>query len=113
MNALKHLRDIEEFCREVISGESEYAEYSTAEVLGRVLHLAERGDLMCAGGCGLAYKDFGYDVLLADDLWNQISPRGDGSGVLCAICMVKRLAALDIRGITALRLLPIEREGEG
>lgn len=70
------------------------------------------GVLYCYGGCGRRYEDFGLDVLLPTPLWNQIavgSPflddtidpvdREGRGGVLCAQCIVNRLALL--QGVTA------------
>jgi hypothetical protein len=68
--------------------------------------------LVCYGGCGRRYEDFGLDVLLPTRIWNQItvgapfdpsalSPddREGRGGVLCAQCIVDRLAKLP--GVTA------------
>jgi hypothetical protein len=60
----------------------------------------------CYGGCGLRYQDFGLDVILPTALWNRIAvgkpfdetqtdiERDGRGGVLCANCIVKRLAKL-------------------
>ncbi len=69
------------------------------------------GVLYCYGGCGMRYADFPLDVILPTPLWNQIAvgppfdetqqdiEREGRGGVLCAACIVKRLAALP--GVTA------------
>jgi hypothetical protein len=64
------------------------------------------GTLYCYGGCGRRYEDFGLDTILPTPLWNQIAigepfrephpadeKEGRG-GVLCASCIVLRLAAI-------------------
>jgi hypothetical protein len=64
------------------------------------------GVLYCYGGCGRRYEDFGLDTILPTPLWNQIAvgppfrephpadeKEGRG-GVLCAACIVLRLAKL-------------------
>lgn len=58
--------------------------------------------LRCMGGCGLAYSEFPLDVLVSDDIWAAISGRSDGSGVMCASCIVKRAARLP--GVTVAKL---------
>lgn len=72
------------------------------------------GDLYCYGGCGRRYEDFGLDTILPTPLWNQIAvgppfrephpsdEREGRGGVLCAACIVQRLA--DIPGTTVARL---------
>jgi hypothetical protein len=63
--------------------------------------------LYCYGGCGRRYADFGLDVVLPTHLWNRIAvghpfdetpypgvEREGRGGVLCAQCIVDRLARL-------------------
>jgi hypothetical protein len=64
------------------------------------------GVLYCFGGCGRRYADFGLDVLLPTSLWNRIAvgppfdetqegiEREGRGGVLCAQCIVDRLATI-------------------
>lgn len=72
------------------------------------------GVLYCYGGCGRRYADFGLDVMLPAALWNEIAVgppfdetqlniRREGrGGVLCANCIVERLAKLS--GVTVAHL---------
>lgn len=39
--------------------------------------------------CQLNYSEFRLDCLLEDDIWKMIAPEG---GLLCANCMVNRIA---------------------
>lgn len=52
--------------------------------------------------CALAYSAFPLDVVLPDEQWAAITKRTDGSGVLCAKCIVERGARLP--GVTVARL---------
>lgn len=64
------------------------------------------GVVYCYGGCGLKYADFPLDLILPTPLWNRIAvgppfdetqtkvEREGRGGVLCAACIVKRLAKL-------------------
>lgn len=64
------------------------------------------GVLYCYGGCGRRYEDFPLDVILPNAMWNRIAvgypfkaPHPDDEregrgGVLCASCIVERLAKL-------------------
>jgi hypothetical protein len=40
--------------------------------------------------CGMLYSDFPLDVVLSDKQWYEITHKTDGSGILCAACIVKR-----------------------
>lgn len=52
---------------------------------------------LCCHDCGLPYGSKGYaDFVVPDDVWKRISPAGDGGGILCANCMVRRAAELGI-----------------
>ncbi len=43
--------------------------------------------------CGLDYgSDAWIEAIIPDNAWNDISPTGDQSGLLCIICISKRLA---------------------
>lgn len=44
--------------------------------------------------CGLPYEEFPIDMVLPLDQWKLISPTPDGSGVLCAGCIVLRASRL-------------------
>lgn len=47
--------------------------------------------------CGLLYGGLGWmDAVVPDDVWLEISPTGDGGGILCITCMARRC---DARGI--------------
>lgn len=52
--------------------------------------------------CGKSYEDFPLDVLVTDDVWQAISGREDGGGVMCVSCMVERGAKMP--GVTVARL---------
>lgn len=80
------------------------------------------GELYCYGGCGRRYEDFGLDTILPTPLWNQIAvgasfrephpadEREGRGGVLCAACIVLRLAKLP--GTTVARMT-VESSAEG
>ena len=43
--------------------------------------------------CGLDYEDIGWiEAIIPDKVWNKISPTGDECGILCVICISRRLA---------------------
>lgn len=47
--------------------------------------------------CGLGYNDPTFaDFVIPDAQWHRISPRGDGSGILCVTCMIKRANAAGV-----------------
>jgi len=42
--------------------------------------------------CGLPYKDKAFvDIYIPSDIWNKISPKPNGGGVLCFNCTTRRL----------------------
>lgn len=45
-------------------------------------------------GCGSKFK---VDVLISDDLWEKIKPKGksEGNGLLCGCCIFKRIESLN------------------
>ena len=49
--------------------------------------------------CGKKYGDeFGFpDLIIDDDAWLQISPRGSEGGLLCPSCICRRLHAAGIK----------------
>lgn len=48
--------------------------------------------------CGLPYASACWaDLLIANDVWKEISPDGDGNGLLCVNCIIGRLT---ISGLT-------------
>jgi len=59
-------------------------------------------ELVCED-CGLKYQDFPLDTTLPDNQWKDIHPEGDGGGILCANCMVKRGSHLP--GVIAARMV--------
>jgi len=59
--------------------------------------MSEDNKLRCFG-CGKPYDEFPLDVVLPDEQWELVSGRTDGSGVLCANCILERAAKLP--GIT-------------
>ena len=53
--------------------------------------------------CGLPYSEFPLDVVLSDAQWSAMTGKHDGSGILCASCIVARGAKLP--GITVAKLV--------
>lgn len=53
---------------------------------------------VCPGcdDCGIDYSEFFMDVVLPNDQWELVSGNSEGGGLLCAACIVKRAAALDV-----------------
>lgn len=53
--------------------------------------------------CGRRYgNEYGFpDLIIPNSMWRQISPTGDEGGLLCPSCIVKRVAALDVKGTFA------------
>lgn len=52
--------------------------------------------------CGMPYSEFPLDVVLPNDQWEIISGRKNGSGFLCAACIVER--ASKIKGVTVAKM---------
>jgi hypothetical protein len=49
----------------------------------------------CCDECGAAYGGPGWvDAVVSPDDWAQVSPSGDGNGILCITCMGARFEAL-------------------
>ena len=40
--------------------------------------------------CGTLYRDFALDVIVPDEQWRAIGMPENGSGILCAGCIVRR-----------------------
>lgn len=57
----------------------------------------------CCIDCARKYGDeYGFpDMLVADDVWRQISPTGDEGGLLCPCCMLRRMAVLGLSNVHA------------
>lgn len=53
--------------------------------------------------CGRRYGDeYGFpDLVVPNDVWAKISPRGDEGGLLCPSCMCRRASALGITAVPA------------
>lgn len=51
--------------------------------------------------CGRPYGDeHGFpDLMISNKIWEQISPTGDGGGLLCPSCMCKRLYLSGFRDV--------------
>lgn len=68
--------------------------------------------------CGLPYSDDGFvDVVIENDKWREISPDGNGNGLLCFNCMCRRASAVNIACIARIASgpfvdLPKKRAGE-
>ncbi len=42
--------------------------------------------------CDLPYDDDGFeDFIIPNDIWRRISPTGDDGGILCAVCICRRV----------------------
>jgi hypothetical protein len=54
--------------------------------------------------CGRCYGDeYGFpDLVLPNDVWAKISPRGDEGGLLCPSCICRRAHALGMSGVPAM-----------
>jgi transcriptional regulator with XRE-family HTH domain len=86
-------------------GRFETVRFSTIQALSRFFGMSIDdllGKHLCCMDCGMSYLDFGLDVALPDEQWALVSGRDDGSGILCAACIVKRAAKLP--GITVARM---------
>ncbi len=79
-------------------GRFETVRFSTIQALSAFLGMSI-DDLLAEPvvcmDCGMSYLDFGVDVVLSDEQWALVSGRDDGSGILCAACIVKRAAKLE------------------
>jgi hypothetical protein len=52
--------------------------------------------------CGLPYASARFeDLLLADDIWKEISPDENGNGLLCPNCIIGRLNISGLHDPTA------------
>lgn len=52
--------------------------------------------------CGLLYSDERFcDLVLPDNIWREISPDGEGNGLLCPNCIAGRLARGGHKGVSA------------
>ncbi len=50
--------------------------------------------------CDRPYGDPGFpDMLVPDDVWRQISPDGEGNGLLCPSCICGRVHTLGIEEV--------------
>lgn len=49
-------------------------------------------------GCGKPYSECG-DVSMDHETWEKISPTGNEGGLLCANCIMDRLAQMDLSGV--------------
>lgn len=50
--------------------------------------------------CGLEYGGIGWiEAVIPDNIWNKISPTGDQGGILCIICIAKRLEEKGLKDI--------------
>ena len=51
--------------------------------------------------CQSCKKQYKVDLLIPDELWNKIGPKGEGrrrmdeAGLLCGICIMERIEQLD------------------
>ena len=47
---------------------------------------------MACYDCGLEYGGVGWiEAIIPDKVWNDISPTGDQGGILCILCISRRL----------------------
>ena len=65
----------------------------------------KKGDNMskaCCYDCGLPYGQNGWiEAIIPDKIWNKIQPDGcaDGGGILCILCISKRLDQIGLKGV--------------
>lgn len=56
--------------------------------------------------CDECGREIVIDTIVDSDLWKEISPTGDAGGLLCASCMVERIAKVRTgRAWAAIRLI--------
>ncbi len=57
--------------------------------------------IACCWDCGLGYEDPGYiECVLHNHYWEQINPTYDkGCGLLCIVCIERRLSFLGLEDI--------------
>lgn len=59
------------------------------------------GDEPACYDCGLLYIDDGFaDFIIPLDIWRRISPTKDEGGLLCAVCMCRRLSKAGISRVS-------------
>ena len=51
-----------------------------------------REDGCLCQGCGRRYK---VDLIIPDEVWEKICPNKNGGGMLCGICIMKKIEDLD------------------
>ena len=54
---------------------------------------SDKKELTCMF-CPTKYVDFPLDVMVTDSVWRKITGREDGLGVVCAACIVRKVAEL-------------------
>ncbi len=59
--------------------------------------------------CGKPYEQCG-DVSMDSKIWNRISPTGNEGGLLCANCIMERLAQAEISSITVKLYPPFSKD---
>jgi hypothetical protein len=52
--------------------------------------------------CELPYDDFVCDFTIQNKLWKVISPKHDEGGLLCPLCMIKRLKNLGLSSVNVI-----------
>jgi len=53
----------------------------------------------CCFDCKTPYSDFICDLTIQDGLWRIISPTKDEGGLLCPMCMIKRIYELGLPSV--------------
>lgn len=51
-----------------------------------------REDGCLCQGCGKRYK---VDLMIPDEVWEKIYPNKNGGGMLCGVCIMKKIENLD------------------
>lgn len=79
------------------------AHKDSTELHWRATVVTEHLDMeVCCLDCQLPYSCFVCDFTVQNNLWNLISPTKDEGGLLCPMCMIKRLKELGLPSINVM-----------
>lgn len=63
-------------------------------------HPEEHGSGLACEDCGVLYASPSWvEAVIPNELWNKISPRGNGGGILCINCIAARCVARGLSGV--------------